>query len=206
MSDIKFKSIGTGIETIEQFKQRVTNPLLPNRFTAIFSGNYFDLNSNKEHLLCKVNSASLPNYQTDSEEIYVGGTSVSVPSGLTKGNLELTIINQGIEYDILYQWMRTIYNENTRCYGYYDDVKADLYITQYHTNGIWALQYHFYGCTPYNLQIDQISYSAANDFHSFSIALNYFSYTSIYNNTNQLNIKKDYTISTLEGTRKIKNS
>ena len=193
------------LHTIEAFKEKVYHPLLPNRYTVYFYPKnttcYFYKAFNtvsettgvkpSEYLECKISSISLPNYQIDNEEIYVGGSNVSVPTGLTKGNLDLTIINQGIEYDVIYSWLKQIYNGTTRHYGYFDDIAVNVYVTQYATNGEWVLEHHYYDCTPYNTQLEQLSYDEANSIHTFSLSLNYFSYDCVHNYTAMSRAQQD---------------
>lgn len=190
------------IPTIEGFKNKFRYPLLPNRYTVYFKGktnvstNYFNQSVMANgipntQLECKVSSISLPNYQFDNEEVYLGGSTVSVPTGLTKGNLDITILNQGIEYAVIFGWLRRIYNASNRHYAYFDDVAINLYVTQYATDGTYVMEHHYYDCVPYSTQLSQLSYDSANSAYTFSISLNYFSYECVYNNNIDVKLSND---------------
>ena len=184
------------LRTLEEFKALVQTPLLTSRYTVYFSpknnasSNYFSqmlkTYTNKksypnDFLECKVSSISLPNYQIDSEVIYVGGSQLSVPSGHQKGNLDLTIINQGIEYNVIFGWLYKIYNGNKRHYAYFDDIAVNLFVVQYGVDGVWVLEHQYFDCTPYNTNLGQLSYDKANGAQTFTVSMNYFSTNVIYN-------------------------
>ena len=175
-----------GIPTIEEFKSKFESPILSSQYIVTFDGPFFNKINANGTLECKVVSISTPNYQIDNEQIYIGGTSTSVPSGLTKGNLDITIINQGIEYQTIYSWMKQIYDPYTRRYGYFDDIKTKIILTQYKTNGVWVLEHHYYDCTPYNLQVGQFSYDQT-DISKFTLSMNYFAYECVYNDSHNKN-------------------
>ena len=180
--------------SINEFKEKFVSPILSSYYMVTFSGPYFDAINGKSGLECKVTSVSMPNYQVDNETVYLGGTTTSIPSGQQKGNLEVTIINQGSEFNIIYGWMKKIFDPYTRTYAYYDSIKTKLIVTQYKTNGTWVLEHHYFDCTPYNMQIGSLSYDTT-DLSKFSLSLNYFAYECIYNEdmSNNLNVKTNLT-------------
>ena len=88
----------------------------------------------------------------------------------------MTIYNTGPELKIMHLWLAETYNQATRSYGYYDDVKCDLKVMQFATNGELVQTMTFTDCTIYNLGGLNFSYAPATEAQTFTIALNYFGY------------------------------
>lgn len=204
------------IKTIEGFKKLFKIPLLPNKYTVEFHGNFFGLSNQEKntnirsksmyktntgnsiinrkansslfnstshgyYLYCKVSQIQFPQQTVDTSSIYLGGNTLKVPTGYSNGNVTMTILNQGIEYDVINDWCKSVYNQKTRCYGYFDEYKTNVLLTQFTTNGYWVLKHMFYGCTPYNIDLGALSYDESNQAQTFTLSLNYFSIETIYN-------------------------
>ena len=166
------------IPTIEAFKSRLNYILLNNRYTAEFGGNNF-WNEHGKYVRFMVSAVTLPSWMIDSEPTYIGGSKLFVPNGFTQGNLDLTLFNTGPELQVFQNWLKQTYNQETRSYGYFDDLKCDLKILQYTTNGELAQEFYFTECTIYQMNGISFSYDPANSPQTFNISLNYFGYSLI---------------------------
>lgn len=164
-----------GIKSIMAFKKRMQHILLNNRYTATFGGGKF-WNQYSRYVQYMVSQVTIPNWIIDNEKIYVGGTNMNVPNGFEQNNLELTLYNTGPELYVMELWLRETYNQKTRTYGYFDDVKSDLEIIQYSTNGNIAQTFIFYDCTIFQINGISYSYEPATAPQTFSISLNYFGF------------------------------
>lgn len=163
------------IPTIEAFKKRLNYVLLNNRYTAEFGGNPF-WNEHGKYVRFMVSALTIPSWLIDNEDIYVGGTKMHVPSGFQQGNIDLTVINTGPELQVFQNWMKMTYDQETRGVGYYDDVKCDLKVLQFTTDGELAQEFYFTDCTIFQLQGISFSYDPATAPQTFNVSLNYFGF------------------------------
>lgn len=163
------------IPTVDEFKKRMNYILLNNRYTADFGGSKF-WNTYNYVTRYMVSSISFPQMVIDNEQIYVGGAGTMVPNGFTQNNLELVLYNTGPELQIMQQWMTMTYNQNTRTYGYFEDIRCDLRVVQYTVDGVAIQTFTFTDCTLYNIGGLQFGYEPASAPQTFSISLNYFGY------------------------------
>ena len=161
--------------TISAFKSRMRHVLLNSRYVAEFGGSPF-WSKYAQYVRYMVSAITLPQLAIDSEQTYVGGTIAMVPNGFQQGNLDLTIYNTGPELKIMHLWLSETYNQATRSYGYFDDIKCDLKVMQFATNGALAQTMTFTDCTIYNLGGINFSYAPATEAQTFTVALNYFGY------------------------------
>lgn len=161
--------------TISAFKSRMRHVLLNSRYVAEFGGSPF-WSKYAQYVRYMVSAITLPQLAIDSEQTYVGGTIAMVPNGFQQGNLDLTIYNTGPELKIMHLWLSETYNQSSRSYGYFDDIKCDLKVMQFATNGVLAQTMTFTDCTIYNLGGINFSYAPATEVQTFTVALNYFGY------------------------------
>ncbi len=161
--------------TVSAFKSRMRHVLLNSRYVAEFGGSPF-WSKYAQYVRYMISAVTLPQLAVDSEQTYVGGTIAMVPNGFQPGNLDLTIYNTGPELKIMHLWLAETYNQATRSYGYFDDIKCDLKIMQFATNGDLVQTMTFTDCTIYNLGGMNFSYAPATEIQTFTVALNYFGY------------------------------
>ena len=161
--------------TISAFKSRMQHVLLNSRYVAEFGGSPF-WTKYAQYVRYMISAVTLPQLAIDSEQTYVGGTIAMVPNGFQPGNLDLTIYNTGPELKIMHLWLAETYNQASRSYGYFDDVKCDLKVMQFATNGDLVQTMTFTDCTIYNLGGMNFSYAPATEIQTFTVALNYFGY------------------------------
>lgn len=161
--------------TISAFKSRMRHVLLNSRYVAEFGGSPF-WTKYAQYVRYMISAVTLPQLAIDSEQTYVGGTIAMVPNGFQPGNLDLTIYNTGPELKIMHMWLAETYNQASRSYGYFDDIKCDLKIMQFATNGDLVQTMTFTDCTIYNLGGMNFSYAPATEIQTFTVALNYFGY------------------------------
>ncbi len=161
--------------TISAFKSRMRHVLLNSRYVAEFGGSPF-WTKYAQYVRYMISAVTLPQLAIDSEQTYVGGTIAMVPNGFQPGNLDLTIYNTGPELKIMHLWLAETYNQSSRSYGYFDDIKCDLKIMQFATNGDLVQTMTFTDCTIYNLGGMNFSYAPATEIQTFTVALNYFGY------------------------------
>lgn len=166
------------IPSIESFKRRMQHILLNNKYVAEFGGGRFWTRTNySDYMKYMVSNITIPNWMIDIEQIYMGGTQMMMPNGFQQGNLELTIYNTGIELQIMQNWLKETYDQDSRSYGYFDDVKGDLQVRQYTTDGQLAQTFWFTDCTIYQIGGISFSYDPASGPQTFTISLNYFGFT-----------------------------
>ena len=164
------------IPTIDSFKKRMNYILLNNRYTAEFSGSDFW----KEHsniTRYMISSITLPQLVVDPEQVYVGGTIVPMPNGFQQGNIDLVLYNTGPELQVMQRWLARTYNQSTRTYGYFDDIRCDLTINQFTVNGDLIQTFKFTDCTLYNIGGISFSYEPSTAPQTFNISLNYFGFS-----------------------------
>lgn len=164
------------IPTIEAFKSRMNYILLNNRYTAEFSGSDF-WNEHSNITRYMISSITLPQIVMDVEQVYVGGTIVPMPNGFQQGNIDMTLYNTGPELQVMQQWMAKTYNQITRTYGYFDDIRCDLTINQFTVNGDLIQTFKFTDCTIYNLGGVSFSYEPATAPQTFNVSLNYYGFS-----------------------------
>lgn len=161
--------------TVAAFKNRMRHVLLNNRYVAEFGGSVF-WTKYARYVRYMISAITLPQLAIDSEPTYVGGTTVMVPNGFQQGNLDITLYNTGPELKIMHMWLAETYNQSNRAYGYFDDVKCDLKVMQFATNGDLVQTMTFTDCTIYNLGGLNFNYAPTTEIQTFTVALNYFGY------------------------------
>lgn len=166
------------IPTIEAFKKRLNHLLLNNRYTVEFGGNSF-WNQHGRYVRFMVSAITIPSWMIDNEVVYMGGTKANFPSGFQQGNLDMTLFNTGPELQVFQNWMKLTYDQESRAIGYFDDLKCDVKVLQYTTNGELAQEFIFTDCTIYQLNGISFSYDPANSPQTFNVSLNYFGYSLI---------------------------
>lgn len=163
------------IPSIAAFKTRMRHLLLNNKYTATFGGGPF-WNQYSDYVRYMVSQITIPNWTIDNEKIYMGGAAMNMPNGFEQNNIDLTLYNTGPELYVMEMWLRETYNQKTRTYGYFDDIKSDLKVVQYTTNGEVAQTFIFYDCTIYQINGISYSYEPATAPQTFMISLNYFGF------------------------------
>ena len=184
MSDVDMKTMeGQGsygknayLPSIQSFKQRMNYILFNNKYTAEFSGSDF-WNEHSNITRYMISAIGLPQIMIDGEPVYMGGAQAMMPNGFTQGNLELTLYNTGPELQVMQRWMALAYNQAERTYGYFDDIKCDLTINQFTTNGELVQTFKFIDCTPFNFGGMSFTYEPATAPQTFNISLNYYAYS-----------------------------
>lgn len=164
------------IPSIETFKKRMQHILLNNRYVVEFGGsNFWDKYASYVRFMAS--AVTLPSWGVDSEQVYVGGTHTMLPNGFQKNNLDMTIYNTGPELQVMQNWLKETYNQETRFYGYFDDIKCDIKVMQYTTNGKLCQTFWFTDCTLFQISGISFSYDKASGPQSFNISLNYFGFS-----------------------------
>lgn len=174
-SDVSSVKRGWGIPTVQAFMARMPHILLKNKYIAEFTSGFWH-QENGKLIKYMVSAVNMPQLVVESDPIYVGGAAVNMPSGFTQGNLEITVYNTGMELAAMFKWLQMTYNQQTRTYGYFDDVKTDMRLTQYTTDGRPVHEYTFTDCTIYQLGGIDFSYDPATAPMTFTVAMNYFGY------------------------------
>lgn len=163
------------IPSIEAFKRRMQHILLNNKYIAMFGGSTFwdKYGANVQFMISAI---TIPQWMIDPEQFYIGGAMVSVPNGFQQGNLDVTLYNTGPELQIMQNWLKMTYDQEKRCYGYFDDLKCDLRVMQFTTSGELCQTFWFTDCTIYQIGGIAFSYDPASGPQTFSVALNYFGF------------------------------
>jgi len=174
------QAVVADIPSIEAFKRRFSRMLVTNKYIAEFSssissGKMWKNGSNQVKYM--ISSITLPQWLIDPETIYLGGASAMIPGGFQQNNIELTIYNTGPEFFSMKQWLDLTYNQGSRTYGWYDDVKADMTLTQYGTAGEKINVFTFTDCTIFQLGGLTFSYEPTTAPQTFNVSLNYFGWT-----------------------------
>lgn len=168
------------IPSIEAFKSRMRHVLTSNKYVAEFGGSSF-WNTHAPYVRFMVSEISLPQWVIDPEQVYMGGASMAVPNGFQQNNLDLTLYNTGPELQVMQNWIKLIYDQSSRTYGYFDDVKCDLKVIQFTTDGREAQTFLFTDCTIFQLGGVKYSYDQAA-VQTFNVSLNYFGFTMLTEN------------------------
>lgn len=166
------------IPTIEAFKTRFRHLLLNNRYTVEFGGSKF-WNTYGRYIRFMVSAITIPSWMIDNEQVYIGGTKMNIPSGFQQNNIDMTLFNTGPELQVFQEWMKLTYDQESRAYGYFDDLKCDVKVLQYTTNGELAQEFIFTDCTLYQMNGISFSYDPANSPQTFNVSLNYYGYSLI---------------------------
>ena len=163
------------IPSIAAFKRRMQHLLLNNRYTATFGGGAF-WSQYSNYVQYMVSQLTIPNWTIDNENIYMGGANMVIPNGFQQNNIELTLYNTGPELYTMQKWLSYTYDQKARTYGYFDDIKGDLEVIQYTTDGKKAQTFIFYDCTIFQINGISYSYEPATAPQTFSVSLYYYGF------------------------------
>ncbi len=176
MEGAGLSSRSSKLPTIEAFMRRMPYILLNNRYTAKFSGGKFwpAYSDIIDYMICSI---SLPQTTIENETVYVGGAAAMIPNGFQQGQLDMVVYNTGPELLVFQKWMQATYDQAKRTYGYYDDIKGDLQVTQYTTDGNPVQVFTFTDCVIYTMGGLQFGYESQTNPQTFNVSLTYFGYT-----------------------------
>lgn len=158
---------------IDNIKDLIKSPLFGNRYVAVFSGNDVFSNKNFGYM---VNNITLPTYVYNAKQQYIGGINTIVVNMFEQGQLDMTVYNTGDEYNTIYKWGEKHYNQKTRCYGYMNDIYAELRIYEYDRASNIVLTHIFEKCNLYTYGGLQLTYEESTQIETFQVSLQYRSY------------------------------
>lgn len=161
---------------IDSARTLLQSALFSNRYLGIFTGSVFGNNNKFGYMMSNI---SFPQFTYNAKEQYVGGVNVSVVNLFEQGQLEITVYNTGKELDTIYKWGEKHYNQKTRCYGYMDDIYAELLIYEYDRKNNIILKHYFHKCSLYTYGNITLSYEEAQQVETFQMGIKYNAYELI---------------------------
>lgn len=159
--------------SVPEIRKKLESPLFGNRYIGVFSGNSV-FNENLGYMM---NSISLPTFTYNAKEQYIGGVNTTIVNLFQQGQLDITVYNTGVEYKSFYDWGELHYNQTTKCYGYMEDIYAELSIYEFDRKADVVLQHQFHKCSLYTFGGIQLTYEEASQVETFQVSLQFRSYS-----------------------------
>lgn len=151
---------------IPGFKREVKSFLYGNRYFVKMA----KLDSTKlEMLACKVD---LPQVDFNPVDADIGGQVIGIPYKYMPGELIITFYNTGDEYRRVKEYAFQTYNQESRCYKYFDDIKMDITITELDAKGDEVITHKYEDCIIRNISTVSLSYAESNQPEQFSVSFN----------------------------------
>lgn len=169
---------------IPRAREILKNPLYANRYIGLFTSssptnrtliNIF--NSGTTNIGYLMNTFNAPSFAYNSKEQYIGGVMVPVTNMFEQGQVDMTLYNTGAEYETIYKWGELHYNQRTRCYGYMDDIYAELTVYEFDRGANVVLEHKFSKCSIYQYGGLQLSFEEATQIETFQLSLKFKQYT-----------------------------
>lgn len=168
-------------KNMDEARVLLSSPLFANKYIGIITGSgdkssKVFTDSNFGYMMSNI---SFPQFTYNAKEHNIGGVNVSVINLFEQGQLEITVYNTGKEFNTIYQWGEIHYNQKTRCYGYLEDIFAELKIYEYDRAANKILEHRFHKCTLYTYGNVTLSYEEAQQVETFQMGVKYVSYELI---------------------------
>lgn len=166
---------------MDEARVMLSSPLFANKYVGVWTGSVFgDGKSTKFGYM--MSNISFPQFTYNAKEQYIGGVNVSIVNLFEQGQLEITVYNTGEEFNKIYQWGEKHYNQRTRCYGYMNDVYAELDIFEFDRAANKVLEHKFHKCSLYTYGNVTLSYEDAQQVETFQMGIKYNAYELIKHN------------------------
>ena len=161
---------------MDEARVMLSSPLFANKYIGVWSKSVFD---GKENFGYMMSNISFPQFTYNAKEQYIGGVNISIVNLFEQGQLEITVYNTGDEFNTIYQWGEKHYNQKTRCYGYMDDIYAELVIYEFDRAANKIMEHKFHRCSLYTYGNVTLSYEEAQQVETFQMGIKYNSYELI---------------------------